>query len=119
MGVKHHPHERLLCESVIRKTEVQFGQPEQLALRKPSSGSDSMTSFALSTHPSCHNRGAKARLWISCHVSCLSTHRRTIPLSACEDCMPLKPRRETPIERIYREVTGNKIPRRSETRTSP
>jgi len=24
--------------------------------------------------------------------------------------MPLKPRRETPIERIYREVTGNKMP---------
>jgi hypothetical protein len=26
--------------------------------------------------------------------------------------MPLKPRRETPIERIYREVTGNKMPAR-------
>jgi hypothetical protein len=24
--------------------------------------------------------------------------------------MPLKPRRETPVERIYREVTGNKMP---------
>ena len=24
--------------------------------------------------------------------------------------MPFKPRRETPIERIYREVTGNKMP---------
>jgi len=24
--------------------------------------------------------------------------------------MPLKPRRESPIERIYREVTGNKMP---------
>jgi hypothetical protein len=27
-----------------------------------------------------------------------------------EGCMPLRPRRETTIERIYREVTGRKMP---------
>jgi hypothetical protein len=31
-------------------------------------------------------------------------------MSVCEGYMPHKPRHETPIERIYREVTGNKMP---------
>jgi hypothetical protein len=31
-------------------------------------------------------------------------------MSVCEADMPHKPPHETPIERIYREVTGNKMP---------
>lgn len=45
-----------------------------------------------------------------CHVSCALTRRRTIPLSACEIRMPRKTCTETPIERIHREVTGDKMP---------
>jgi hypothetical protein len=36
--------------------------------------------------------------------------RRTIPLSACEGHMPRKALRETPIERIFREVMGRRMP---------
>jgi hypothetical protein len=45
-----------------------------------------------------------------CHVSCVLCCRITIYCPPCEGFMPGKPHRETPIERIYLEVTGRKMP---------
>ena len=41
-----------------------------------------------------------------CHVSCVFTFGSTILLSSWGGYMPQRPHRETPIERIFREVTG-------------
>jgi hypothetical protein len=45
-----------------------------------------------------------------CHVSCVLCWRITIYCPPCEGFMPGKPHRETPIEHIYLEVTGRKMP---------
>jgi hypothetical protein len=43
---------------------------------------------------------------LHCHVSCVPLLRcRILPLGCC-----MASRKETTIERIYREVTGNKMP---------
>jgi hypothetical protein len=39
-----------------------------------------------------------------------SALRSTILIVRCEGRMPHKPHRQTPIERIFREVTGHKMP---------
>jgi hypothetical protein len=104
----HLDYIKLLPDVVTIADEVDT-QLKQQMLHYIQANAIGTTPHSTQVGPVLHDNDLPLESSVNSHDSHFGTLRRTIFLPSCEGCMP-RPPRETPIERIFREIMRQKMP---------